>query len=39
VHRAKITFDGGFAGATGRVDFKDDVATGTFLYRGHVSVP
>ena len=30
---------GGFAGATGRVDFKDDVATGEFLYRGHISLP
>jgi hypothetical protein len=30
---------GGFAGATGRVDFKDDVVTGEFLYRGHISLP
>jgi hypothetical protein len=30
---------GGFDGATGRIDFKDDVATGTFLYRGHISLP
>jgi hypothetical protein len=30
---------GGFAGATGRVDFKDDVTTGEFLYRGHISLP
>jgi hypothetical protein len=29
---------GGFEGATGRVDFKDDVATGEFLYRGHIDV-
>ena len=29
---------GGFAGATGRVDFKDDVATGEFFYRGHISL-
>jgi hypothetical protein len=28
---------GGFAGVTGRVDFKDDVATATFPYRGHLS--
>jgi hypothetical protein len=30
---------GAFAGVTGRVDFKDDVATGCFLYRGHLSFP
>jgi hypothetical protein len=30
---------GGFAGATGRVDFKDEVTTGEFLYRGHISLP
>jgi hypothetical protein len=30
---------GGFASATGRVDFKDEVATGEFLYRGHISLP
>jgi hypothetical protein len=30
---------GGFAGATGRLDFKDEVVTGEFLYRGHVSLP
>jgi hypothetical protein len=30
---------GGFTGATGRVDFKDDVTTGEFLYRGHISLP
>jgi hypothetical protein len=28
----------GFAGATGRVDFKDDVATGEFIYRGHIKL-
>jgi hypothetical protein len=28
---------GVFAGVTGRVDFKDEVATGRFLYRGHLS--
>lgn len=26
----------GFAGITGRVDFKDDVDTGIFYYRGHL---
>ena len=29
---------GGFSGATGRVDFKDDVDTGEFNYRGHISL-
>ena len=29
---------GGFEGATGRVDFKDDVVAGEFLYRGHISL-
>lgn len=29
---------GGFAGATGRVDFKDMVADGTYIYRGHISI-
>lgn len=29
---------GEFAGVTGRVDFKDVVADGTFVYRGHLSV-
>ena len=28
---------GGFEGATGRVDFKDDVVTGEYIYRGHIS--
>jgi len=28
----------GFAGATGRVDFKDEVSTGRFLYRGHIKL-
>ena len=27
---------GAFAGATGRLDFKDEVATGQFFYRGHI---
>jgi hypothetical protein len=30
---------GGFDGATGRLDFKDVVADGSYLYRGHVNVP
>jgi hypothetical protein len=29
---------GGFEGATGRVDFKDQVTTGQFFYRGHIKV-
>lgn len=29
---------GGFAGATGRVDFKDEVTTGEFFYRGHITL-
>ena len=29
----------GFAGASGRVDFKDIVADGTAVYRGHISIP
>ncbi len=28
---------GGFAGATGRLDFKDDVVTGTYNWRGHIT--
>jgi len=27
---------GDFAGATGRVDFKDEVTTGQYFYRGHI---
>ena len=30
---------GGFAGATGRVDFKDIVADGSYVYRGHIRTP
>jgi hypothetical protein len=30
--------DGGFSGATGRVDFKDDVVSGEFVYRGHIKL-
>jgi len=29
---------GGFEGATGRVDFKDQVTTGEFFYRGHIEL-
>ena len=29
---------GGFAGATGRLDFKDEVSTGRFFYRGHIEL-
>jgi hypothetical protein len=29
---------GGFEGATGRLDFKDDVATGDYFWRGHISL-
>lgn len=36
---AEGTGTGVFAGATGRVDFKDDVDTGVLTYRGHISRP
>ena len=29
---------GGFEGATGRADFKDEVTTGQFFYRGHITL-
>ena len=29
---------GGFDGATGRVDFKDDVVAAEYIYRGHISL-
>jgi hypothetical protein len=29
---------GGFKGATGRADFKDEVTTGQFFYRGHITL-
>ena len=29
---------GGFDGATGRVDFKDEVTTGRYFYRGHITL-
>ena len=34
----KGTGSGGFAGATGRVDFKDEVTTGEYFYRGHIKL-
>lgn len=30
---------GDFEGATGRLDFKDDVETGEATYRGHIALP
>ena len=29
---------GAFAGATGRLDFKDEVTTGLYFYRGHITL-
>ena len=29
---------GVFAGATGRLDFKDEVTTGLYFYRGHITL-
>jgi hypothetical protein len=29
---------GGFGGVTGRVDFKDEVTTGLYFYRGHLTL-
>ena len=29
---------GGFAGATGRFDFKDVISDGSILYRGHITL-
>ena len=29
---------GGFTGATGRLDIKDDVTTGQYFYRGHITL-
>jgi len=29
---------GGFEGASGRADFKDEVTTGRFFYRGHIKL-
>ena len=33
------TGTGGFAGVTGRLDFKDIVEDGSYVYRGHVRLP
>ena len=33
-----VDSSGGFEGATGRLDFKDVVETGEYLYRGHIEV-
>lgn len=30
---------GGFDGVTGRLDFKDIVADGSYVYRGHLRIP
>ena len=30
------TGTGAFEGATGRLDFKDEVTTGEYFYRGHI---
>jgi hypothetical protein len=35
---AKGSGTGGFEGASGRLDFKDIVDAGTFVYRGHISL-
>ena len=37
-HPIGATSTGGLSSATGRVDFKDDIATGDFPYRGHISL-
>jgi hypothetical protein len=34
-----VSGTGNFEGITGRVDFKDDVQTGEFNYRGHIELP
>ena len=34
-----VSGTGDFEGVTGRVDFKDDVQTGEFNYRGHIKLP
>jgi hypothetical protein len=38
-HHPIVDGTGDFADATGRVDFKDDVVTGEFDYRGHIKLP
>ena len=35
---AKGSGTGVFTGATGRLDFKDEVSTGRFFYRGHIKL-
>jgi hypothetical protein len=37
-HHPIVAGDGGFADATGVIDFKDDVATGLSYYRGHIKL-
>jgi hypothetical protein len=37
-HHPIVAGEGGFAGATGVVDFKDDVTTGLSYYRGHIKL-
>lgn len=34
-----VSGTGDFAGITGQVNFKDDVQTGEFFYKGHVKLP
>jgi Protein of unknown function (DUF3224) len=36
-HHPILSGDGGFTGATGSLDFKDDVTTGCASYRGHIA--
>jgi hypothetical protein len=33
-----VSGTGGFAGATGRIDFRDNVLNGTSAYRGHITL-
>jgi hypothetical protein len=33
-----VSGTGGFAGAAGRIDFKDNVSNGTSAYRGHITL-
>ena len=34
-----VSGTGDFAGITGQVDFRDDVQTGEFFYKGHFQLP
>jgi len=34
-----VSGTGDFAGITGQVNFRDEVQTGEFLYKGHVQLP